>query len=216
MMEAGMVSMKCLPAPLLALLALPALPALLALLPPAVRAQNAIKDLPDMAARARATEAIKQAQPPAAQSAAGGAQSGVLPGPHEAPHSAQAVEQEVSGYEQDCRASYMMSSLHDCACLSAGYRSEVARTGTFNRAGANQSLLATCPAPRPSIYDWANQSCTDHVQHVRSDWQGFCACASNKFADEYLAKPLGKPREIEALRKQSYDACGLGDRSHKF
>lgn len=186
-----MVSMKCLPALLLALLVWPAL------LPPAVRA-------------------MKQAQPPAPQSAIGGARSGVLPESHEAPHSAQAIEQEIGGYEQDCRANYMMSSLHDCACLSAGYRSAVARTGTFNRAGASQSLPASCPAPRPSIYDWANQSCTDDVQHLRSDWQGFCACASNKFADEYLAKPLGTLREIEALRKQSYDACGLDDRSHKL
>jgi hypothetical protein len=209
-MEAGMVSMKCLPALLLAL------PAWLALLPPAVRAQNDIKDRPDMAASAKAAEAIKQAQPPAPQSAAGGAQGGVVPGSHQDPHSAQAVEQEIGGYEQECRANYMMSSLHDCACLSAGYRSEVARTGTFNRAGASQSLLATCPAPRSSIYDWANQSCTDYVQHLRSDWQGFCACASNNFADAYLAKPLGTLREIEALRKQSYDACGLGDRSHKL
>lgn len=203
-----MGSMKCLPALLLALLL------------PAVQAQNDIKDLPNMAASTKAAEAtrvaeaIKQAPPPAPQSAAS-AQSGALPGSHQAPHSAQAVEQEIGGYEQECRANYMMSSLHDCACLSAGYRSEVARTGSFNRAGASQSLLAACPAPRSSIYDWANQSCTDYVQHLRSDWQGFCACASNNFADEYLAKPLGTLREIEALRKQSYDACGLDDRSHK-
>jgi len=138
------------------------------------------------------------------------------PGAQEAPRSAQALEQEVGAYEQDCRANYFMSSHHDCACLSAGYRNEVLRTGSFNRAAASESLLATCPAPRSYIYDWVNQSCTDYVQHVRSDWQSFCACASNKYADAYLAKPLGDLRQMEALRKKSYLACGLGERSHNF
>jgi hypothetical protein len=171
--------------------------------PPAGQAQNDIRDL--------AQPATPQPSPlPAPQSAPDAAQDGGM----QAPHSAQAVEQEISGYEQDCRANYMLSSLHDCACLSAGYRSEVVRTGSFNRAGAGKLLLATCPAPRSSIYDWANQSCTDYVQHVRSDWEGFCACASNNFADAYLAKPLGQLREIEALRNKSYEACGLGERSH--
>ncbi|MDB5920062.1 MAG: hypothetical protein JWR40_4296 [Massilia sp.] len=129
--------------------------------------------------------------------------------------SSDAVEKEISDFSSACTRNPFFSSLHDCGCMTSSYRREVLASGSTKiRATLTQKLLATCPAPKQTIYNWVNRSCESAFDRKRSDHAQFCGCSAEKFSVEFNARPLETLRLVEALRKRSMLACGLADRSH--
>ena len=127
------------------------------------------------------------------------------------------VEKEVSDFSSACTKNSFFSSLHDCGCMTSSYRREVLASGSTKiRATLENKLLATCPAPKETIYNWVMTNCESYFQHTRSDHAQFCGCSAEKFSVEFHAQPLPGLRLIEALRKRSELACGLADRSHNI
>ena len=124
---------------------------------------------------------------------------------------------EVQQIKSECEATPFFSTYHDCACVGrkfGEYRSAdgttVARETLRTRAGD------ACPAQREAIYDFNYKSCTDYMRDRRTDWEPMCKCSIAKMADAWVAKPVQNMRYIEALKRDSYKACGLGDPSHNI
>ena len=124
------------------------------------------------------------------------------------------MEEELAKFQSSCMRNPYLSSLHDCACLTAGYRKAAADVGATSRKdGIINSLMTTCPAQKEVIYNYRFRVCNDYLQHVQADHEQVCACASDRFANEAYARPAATLRESEALAKSTLLACGAGKRT---
>jgi hypothetical protein len=121
------------------------------------------------------------------------------------------MEVELEKFQQSCLRNPFLSSLHDCTCLTAGYRKAAAEIGaTTRKDGIINSLMTTCPAPKQVIYNHRFKVCNDDFQHVRADHEQVCSCASEQFANEAYTRPAATLRAYEALAKSTLLACGGG------
>ncbi|HCS41835.1 MAG TPA: hypothetical protein DIW52_03265 [Pseudomonas sp.] len=123
----------------------------------------------------------------------------------------------VADFHTQCVNSSQLNGLHECECLTEGYRQRATRSGSTILSMKDQNeLLQTCPASHEVTKAWVFQSCDAFMQHKRSDHVEFCNCTGDYFATKFRATPLFGLRQIEALRKESMQACGLADKSHNL
>lgn len=123
----------------------------------------------------------------------------------------------VADFHTQCMNSSQLNGLHECECLTEGYRERATRSGSTILSMKDQNaLLQTCPASHEVTKAWVFQSCDAYMQHNRSDHVEFCNCTGDTFATRFRASPLSGLRQIEALRKESMLGCGLADKSHNL
>jgi len=123
----------------------------------------------------------------------------------------------VADFHSQCLNTSQLNGLHECECLTEGYRQRATRSGSTILPMKDQNeLLQTCPASHEVTKAWVFQSCDGFMQHKRSDHVEFCNCTGDNFATRFRANPLNNLRQIEALRKESMQSCGLADTSHNL
>jgi len=123
----------------------------------------------------------------------------------------------VADFHTQCVNSSQLNGLHECECLTEGYRQRATRSGSTILSMKDQNeLLQTCPASHEVTKAWVFQSCDAFMQHKRSDHVEFCNCTGDYFATKVRTTPNVTLRQTEALRKESMQACGLADQSHNL
>lgn len=123
----------------------------------------------------------------------------------------------VADFHTQCVNSSQLNGLHECECLTEGYRQRATRSGSTILSMKDQNeLLQTCPASHEVTKAWVFKSCDDFMQHKRSDHVEFCNCTGDHFANKVRVTPPFNLRQTEALRKESMQACGLADTSHNL
>jgi hypothetical protein len=123
----------------------------------------------------------------------------------------------VTDFHKQCVNSSQLNGLHECECLTEGYRQRATRSGSTILSMQDQNeLLATCPASHEVTKAWVFQSCDAFMQHKRSDHVGFCNCTGDRFATRANANPPITLRQTEAMRKEAMQSCGLADTSHNL
>lgn len=126
------------------------------------------------------------------------------------------IDTEVEQFHRNCTTSNAyLRSLHDCECLTRGERTALeTNRSTQPTTDQKYQLGQTCPAAKKVTYDWVYKSCDDYFQHNRTDHVQFCGCTAERFSTSFGAHPNSNLRMVEALRRESMQACGLSDRSH--
>lgn len=123
----------------------------------------------------------------------------------------------VTDFHKQCVNSSQLNGLHECECLTEGYRQRATRSGSTILSMQDQNeLLATCPASHEVTKAWVFQSCDAFMQHKRSDHVEFCNCTGDRFATRANANPPITLRQTEAMRKEAMQSCGLADTSHNL
>lgn len=128
------------------------------------------------------------------------------------------IDKGVKSYYENCAIhTTYLKNLHDCACLSEGYKQiAIAKRSTQLSPEEQYQIGQTCPAPKATTYAWVYQTCDDYMQHNRTDHAQFCGCSADRFSSTFQGQPNSNLRKVEALRKESMVACGLADRSHNI
>lgn len=144
------------------------------------------------------------------------AEAGSTPTATEAKAGQDKLAKGVADFHKQCVTNSQLNGLHDCECLTEGYRQRAIRTAstTILPSKEQNELLQTCPASQQVTKAWVFQTCDDYMQHKRSDHVEFCSCTGERFATQYRASPLNNMRAINALKTEAMKACGLADQSH--
>ena len=123
------------------------------------------------------------------------------------------LEREVQRFSVACAKNEMYPDLYDCRCLTEGYRKGVQAADSTRRRKAivrDNKLLQQCPASQSSIAAWFKHDCSTSLTG-RPDHADLCNCGAEKFSTAFRASPPESKREIEILKKDAMQACGLAE-----
>jgi hypothetical protein len=139
-------------------------------------------------------------------------------GPEKTPLTQVQIDKGVKDYYENCAIhTTYLRNLHDCNCLTEGYKQAAILRRSAQISTDDQNRIGqTCPAPKATTYAWVYKSCDDYMQHNRTDHAQFCGCTAERFSTTFQNQPNSNRRKVEALRKESMTACGLADRSHNI
>lgn len=118
-------------------------------------------------------------------------------------------------YEHCAIKSPDVRGVHDCTCLTEGYRQKIAQSGKAQLSFKDENqLMQTCPASQETIEASVYKACDATVKTGRSDHVALCTCTAQHFATEFRAHPDSTTGKVDWLRRKSMLACGVADQSH--
>jgi hypothetical protein len=135
--------------------------------------------------------------------------TGQLPGDAPAPDPTPAQIDESLALFDQCAGSEFSSAHYDCQCLAAMFLDLRARSPEEPASRLILKARTKC-VNKPGVAGRTYQKCVSWAMTQRDDYEAFCACFANDFAERFS----GAPTEFLAVRERqmtaSLSACNIG------